>query len=148
MIRRLLKDPRYAFVRFIFVGGLNTVFGYSVYTLLYLIGLTPHPALIGAFCVGVIWNYFTHARLVFATRGFRRMPPYVLAYVGLYFLNAAGLEALLGAGVSPVIAQGMLVLPAAALAFIVIGRVLTGRFPWQRAPDPVARIQSSGSSLQ
>ena len=148
MIRRLISDPRYAFVRFIFVGGLNTVFGYSVYTTLYLLGLTPHRALIGAFCVGVIWNYFTHARLVFATKGFRRMPPYILAYVGLYFLNAAGLEALLGAGVSPVIAQGMLVLPAAALAFVVIGRVLTGRFPWQRPPAGAAALHSSGSSPQ
>ena len=132
MISNLLHNPRFAFLRFIAVGGLNTVFGYSVYTLLYLLGLTPHSALAGAFCVGVIWNYFTHARLVFATKGLSRMPPYILAYVVLYFLNAAGLEALLGAGVSPVVAQGLLVLPAAAMAFIVIGRVLTGRFPWTR----------------
>ena len=143
MISRLLHSPRYAFLRFIFVGGLNTVFGYSVYTVLYLIGLTPHQALIGAFCVGVIWNYFTHARLVFATKGFRRMPPYILAYVGLYFLNATGLEALLAAGVSPMVAQAILVLPAAALAFLIIGRVLTGRFPWQRAPAPMAAAPQS-----
>lgn len=132
MISQFLHSPRFAFLRFIAVGGLNTAFGYTVYTVLFFIGLTPHAALAGAFCVGVIWNYFTHARLVFATKGFSRMPPYILAYVALYFLNAAGLEALLSAGLSPIVAQGILVLPAAALAFLVIGRILTGRFPWTR----------------
>lgn len=131
-IARVIAADRFAFLRFVVVGVLNTAFGYAVYALLTLVGLAPQAALAIAFALGVVWNYFTHARLVFATRGVSRLPPYVLAYLGIYALNAAGLEALIRAGVPPVLAQGALVLPAAVLAFVAIGRVLTGRYPWDR----------------
>lgn len=129
-MKALLSDPKWAFLRFLVVGVLNTAFGYLLYVLVLAVGLAPQLALAIAYCGGVAWNYFTHARLVFGTSGVSRLPAYVLAYLALYGVNALGLQVLLGAGLSPFIAQGILVLPAAILAYIAIGRVLTGRFPW------------------
>ncbi len=125
-----LSHTQWTFLKFLMVGVVNTAFGYMLYALLLAVGLHPQPALALSYFGGVIWNYMTHARLVFSTRGLSRLPPYVLAYLVLYGINALGLQALLGMGLSPFIAQGILVLPAAMLAYILIGRVLTGRFPW------------------
>ncbi|MGJ5620559.1 GtrA family protein [Sulfitobacter sp. MF3-043] len=126
-MKALLFDPKWAFVRFLVVGVVNTAFGYLLFALLLYVGLRPQPALAMAFAGGVAWNYFTHARLVFGTRGVKKLPAYILAYLCLYGVNALGLQLLLKAGLAPIIAQGVLVLPVALLAYVVIGRVLTDR---------------------
>ncbi|WP_050605787.1 GtrA family protein [Ruegeria sp. 6PALISEP08] len=121
-----------SFMRFALVGVLNTAFGYALFTALNLFGLPPQVALAISFSGGVLWNFMTHARLVFGTKGFGRLPFYVLSYLLVYAFNALSLEGLLSAGLQPIVAQGILVLPAAILAFILISRVLTDRFPWQQ----------------
>lgn len=123
------------FVRFLAVGVLNTAFGYVLYALLLWIGLAPQPALALSWAVGVLWNYQTHARLVFDQGGYKRLLPYVGAYGLIYLINAAALQAALSAGLAPLLAQALLVLPMAALAFILISRVLTGRLPFSPRPD-------------
>ena len=131
-----LPDPHSwsaRFVRFLGVGVLNTAFGYAAYALLVLIGLSPQPALAVAFAMGIIWNYLTHARLVFHTRGLARIVPYAAAYGVIYAINAFSLAAALRAGLSPLVAQALLVLPMAALSFVLISLVLTGRLPFTNA---------------
>jgi putative flippase GtrA len=117
------------FTRFIAVGVLNTIFGYAMYAVMIFSGLPPQPALAFSFFLGVIWNFFTHGRLVFGTRGYRRLPHYGAAYLFIYFCNAIALEALLRAGIQPLVAQ-MIVLPFVVIAsFLLVGRALTGRWP-------------------
>ncbi len=118
------------FVRFIAVGVLNTVFGYAAYAALIGLGLQPQPALALAFALGVMWNYLTHARLVFDQKGYRRLLPYTGAYGAIYLINAVALQAALAAGLRPLAAQALLVLPMAALAFFLISLVLTGQVPF------------------
>lgn len=117
------------FLRFLGVGVLNTGFGYAAYALLLLAGLAPQPALASAFALGILWNYMTHARLVFGTSGLARLVPYAGAYGGIYLVNALALGQALKAGLSPYLAQAILVLPMAALSFVLISAVLTGHFP-------------------
>lgn len=123
------------FLRFLAVGVLNTAFGYALYALLVWLGLAPQPALALSFAAGVLWNYLTHARLVFDQRGYRQMLPYAGAYGVIYLINAAALQTALAAGLAPLAAQALLVLPMAALAFILISRVLTGRLPFLPRSD-------------
>ncbi|MEQ3748549.1 MAG: GtrA family protein, partial [Celeribacter sp.] len=61
-------------LRFLAVGVLNTAVGYLVYVLAVLAGAPPQLALIVQFTLGVLWNYQTHARLVFAVEGWHRLP--------------------------------------------------------------------------
>ena len=117
---------------FALVGIVNTAFGYAVFSVLSLSGLPAQAALAISFVIGVLWNFMTHARIVFDTKGFRKLPFYLLAYVMVYVFNAFSLEALLSTGLHPILAQGLLVLPAAVLAFILVSRALTDRFPWQQ----------------
>ncbi len=129
VLARLNRIRHTRFVKFLAVGLLNTCFGFMVYAVLVWLGVNPQPALALAFIMGIAWNYMTHARLVFATRGVARLPPYVAAYLSIYALNAAALAVLLRWGMGPYAAQALIVLPSAGIAFLLIGRVLTGRFP-------------------
>ena len=124
-----MKGDGVRFVKFLAVGVLNTAFGLGLYWLFLWLGLWPQPALALAFAFGVMWNYLTHARLVFGTVGLGRLAPYVAAYLALYGLNALSLRALLASGVGAYAAQAILVLPMAAIAFVLISYVLTGRLP-------------------
>ncbi len=131
-MKKLLVPRKKSFMRFAMVGVLNTAFGYALFTILNLSGLSPQVALVISFSGGVLWNFMTHARLVFDTKGLGRLPYYILSYLVVYAFNALSLESLLSMGFQPIIAQGLIVLPAAILAFILISRVLTDRFPWQQ----------------
>jgi putative flippase GtrA len=118
-------------LRFLAVGLINTAFGYAAFALLVTIGFDDQLALALAFALGVLWNYCTHARLVFDTKGRGRMVPYGFAYAGIYALNAMALKGATTAGLTALVAQALLVLPMAALSFVLISLVLTGRIPFQ-----------------
>lgn len=133
MIRALSARPDlWRFVKFLAVGVLNTAFGFAAYAVLLWLGLAPQPALAASYVLGVLWNYATHARLVFGARGYRRLPRYAAAYTLLYGLNALALGGLLRAGLPALGAQAALVLPMAMLAFVLISAVLTGALPFGR----------------
>ena len=87
--------------------------------------VSPQAALALAFCVGVIWNFFTHARLVFGARGFRRLPAYVAVYLGIYAANAFLLARVMALGIHPLVAQAGLAMMMAVLSYGLIKAVLT-----------------------
>ncbi|NCQ92050.1 MAG: hypothetical protein GPI94_15420 [Microcystis aeruginosa LG13-03] len=60
---KLLKKHR--FVRFLLVGVLNTIFGYSLFAVLILIGLNYKYAVLIGTIQGVLFNFQTTGRLVF-----------------------------------------------------------------------------------
>lgn len=125
----MTRDNGIRFVRFLAVGVLNTAFGLGLYWLLLALGLGPQPALALSFAIGVLWNFRTHARLVFDTKGYGRFLPYAGAYGVIYVVNALSLRFLLINGTDKYLAQAILVLPMAVLAFILISKVLTARAP-------------------
>lgn len=116
LLRRLLDEK---LVRFLFVGGLNALFGYAMFSLGILIGLPPEMALLGATCLGILFNFITTGRLVFGMSSLRLLPWFVIVYGVVYGLNAAALHLLILAGISPFVAQAMLV-PASAIATFLL----------------------------
>lgn len=124
------RPDLWRFVKFLFVGVLNTAFGFAAYATLLWVGLPPQPALALSYVIGIIWNYGTHARIVFGAEGYRRLPLYALTYCALYGLNAVALATVIKTGLAPLWAQAVLVLPMAMLAFVLVSLVLTGRLPF------------------
>lgn len=111
-------------LRFLVVGVANTVFGYAVYALAVLVGVSPQLALILQFLLGALWNFRMHARLVFAVEGWGRLPAYIGAYLLIYAANALALRFVLAQGVGPLAAQ-LLILPfVVAASWLLIGRVM------------------------
>jgi putative flippase GtrA len=116
-----LRDRQ--FIRFLAVGGLNTLFGYGVFSLLVLAGLAPGVALLLATLLGVLFNYFTTGRIVFASQGWGRLPGFACVY-GLTFLaNLWSLKGLIAAGLSPLLAQAIL-LPVIVVANFALNKFL------------------------
>lgn len=113
-IRRALGNR---FLRFLVVGGLNTLFGYGVFALLVLSGLHYAAAAFLATVVGVLFNFRTTGRFVFGSRDDRLLLRFVLVYGVTYAVGVASLRAAKAAGVPVLAAGAVLQLPLALLAF-------------------------------
>ena len=115
------------FFKFLLVGLLNTAFGYAVYAILVILGLSPQTALLLSFVIGVLWNYLTTARFVFEVSGFGRLPAYCLCYVFTYALNAASLHIAMSNGIRPLVAQATITPVIAVITFILLSMVMRNR---------------------
>lgn len=115
-LRRLF---RLRVVRFIAVGILNTIFGYVVYLLGLFAGLQPEIALAVSIAIGATFNYFTTGRLVFGHASLDRMLRFFASYAALYVVNAIALRVFVAFGIAPAYAQALLVLPFAAISYLV-----------------------------
>lgn len=107
------------FVRFLFVGALNTLFGYSVFAGFILAGLHPTPALVLTYVVGVIFNFFTTRRLVFARSQAGSLLRFIVAYVVIYFFNLGMFKLAESAGAGPLVAQALCLPVVAVFSFLL-----------------------------
>ncbi|PHQ97167.1 MAG: hypothetical protein COB40_05550 [Marinosulfonomonas sp.] len=130
LMQRFTGDSdKMRFVRFVLIGLVNTLVGYLIFVVFVVVGIPAQPALAAAFVLGVLWNYWTHARFVFGRGEVSRLPVYGLVYFGIWAFNALALAGAQRAGLYPLMAQAALAPVAAVLSFFLIARVLTGRFP-------------------
>lgn len=113
-------------LRFLAVGALNTLFGYVMFSLLVLAGVVPGLALFVGTLVGLLFNYFTTGRLVFAARGLGRLPWFVAVYGLTFLVNLWSLQALIATGLSPLLAQAI-VLPLVILLTFLLNKLLVFR---------------------
>lgn len=82
--------------RFLFVGLINTIVGYSIYALLIFLNVPYLTALFGATLTGVVFNYFSIGLMVFKSQGgLTVFVKFFLAYGIVYFVNAIGLKVLI-----------------------------------------------------
>ena len=109
-------------VRFILVGGLNTVFGYLVFAGLTGLGWRDFVAVPVAAAAGVAFNFVTFGKLVFESLDRRHLPRFLLGYAGIYVCNVTGLRALARLGLSAYLAQAVLVVPLAILSYVINDR--------------------------
>lgn len=82
------------FIRFIFVGVLNTIFGYGVYCLMILIGFSYVWATLISQILGVLFNFITTGNLVFEDNDKRLIFKFILSYITTYFINIGANRAL------------------------------------------------------
>ncbi len=114
------------FVRFLFVGALNTGVGYGFFVLFVLMKLGPNISLTLATGLGVLFNYMTTGRLVFAARGLGRLPFFVAVYGLTFLLNLWSLHFLLSSGFSPILAQAIL-LPLMVVLNFALNKIFVFR---------------------
>ncbi len=109
------------FIRFIFVGGLNTAFGLSVYCLMIWIGLSYIWATLISQVLGVLFNFVTTGTLVFENSDKKLIFKFILSYVLTYFINVGVNKALQVAfGVNEYISGiGAIIISALASFFIL-----------------------------
>jgi putative flippase GtrA len=107
------------FLRFLVVGGINTVFGYSLFAVFVYIGFTYPYAIALSTIGGVLFNFHSVGRLVFSHAPKSRFLRFVGVYVVVYLVNLAGVRELLGFGLGVYIANAIMLIPLSVLAFVL-----------------------------
>jgi putative flippase GtrA len=120
---RIKKIWSIQFIRFLFTGGINTIFGYGVYTLLVLAGLDYQIALLISTILGVIFNFFTTGRIVFFNKNLLLIFKFILTYIVVYIVNVILLKIFVGAGLGPIISQAIC-LPLMVILSYVLNKYL------------------------
>ena len=122
------------FIGFLVAGGINTLFGYSVYGAQVLMGIAPHVAVTVSTLAGILFNFLTTSA-VFRSRDLRRLPRFLIVYSFMLSLNILLLELAMRAGLGPLLAQA-LVLPIFLEldAMHLIGRSLSVILPFAFFP--------------
>ncbi|MCM1168366.1 MAG: GtrA family protein [Bacteroides sp.] len=82
-------------IRFFLVAGLNTLFGWCVFSLLRLLVTDNRniAALIGQI-IGILFNFKTYGSIVFKNGRYYLLPRFIAVYVIMYFANIGGMAVL------------------------------------------------------
>lgn len=106
-------------VKFLAVGVLNTLFGYSIYALFTYIGLGYILALSLATVVGVLFNFHTIGRLVFQSRDKRLVGKFFGVYAVTFCINLALIKVLLAFGLNAYSAGAIALVPTTIISFLL-----------------------------
>lgn len=107
------------FIKFLFVGALNTVFGYLMYAIFISTPLSRELALFCAYFFGVLWNFKMTGTLVFKNSENKLIFKFVSVYVLTYFINLYCLNFFASIEFNKYIAQLILVFPIAVISFLL-----------------------------
>lgn len=133
---QLLKNAlAHEFVRFVLVGGLNTLFGYGVFFACLALGAGNALALLVANTLGILFNFHTFGKLVFRSHDYRRIVRFTLVYAGIYAANLGTLELLNRAGLESRIAQATLVIPVALASWVLNKKLVFRTSPRDGTPQ-------------
>lgn len=108
------------FIRFLLVGGLNTVFGYCLWSFLLWLGL--HYTLASAIgtIIAIIFNFKTTGGLVFNSHNNRLLLKFFGVYALVYIINIALLRVLELLNINLYLAGLIIILPVAFLSFVLM----------------------------
>jgi putative flippase GtrA len=109
-------------LRFLLVGGLNTLFGMAVYGLAIVCRLPVWGALILGNAAGIVFNFLTTGGWVFRRLSWARFRRFVACYGLLYGLNLALVTGLRHWVPGAITAQALLTLPMALLSYGLLSR--------------------------
>lgn len=105
------------FIKFLFVGGLNTVFGYSVFALLIFIGLYYPFAVVFSTIAGILFNFRTTGKIVFNNSKNSLLIKFIGVYGITCILNIIFLRCFEMINFNMYFAGAILVFPMAVLSF-------------------------------
>lgn len=126
-------SERWTIVRFLVVGGLNTLVGHgTVFFCMLVISMNPIISNVTGYAIGIGFAFLMHKHVTFRTKGnavaeFLRFLP---AFAVSFAINLGVLMALLTTGVSDIASQ------VAAAAAYVASSFLLNRLLVFRAPPP------------
>ncbi len=109
---------RFRFLRFLVVGGMNTIFGYGVFFLVWYATAQAMVALAVAMGLGVLFNFVTSGRIVFDNRDPGRLWRFIAVYSGLFIVNAVALKLTIAAGMNAAAGPATLLLPMVILSYL------------------------------
>jgi len=112
-------------IRFLLVGGLNTLVGFVVFSLtIYLSNENVGISLAANIGVGVFFNYLSYGLAVFKCLDKRHFTKFVLAYGFLYLLNYVALQVMLDQHMNLYVAQFINLFYLAPISYFIFNRMV------------------------
>jgi len=113
------------FVVFLFVGGVNTIFGYSIFAFFIFLKLSYYLAFLFAATLGVIFNFMTTGRIVFKNKDFSLFYKFIFISIIMYFLHII-LIRIINVHINNLYISGLMTMSVTALlAFYLNKKVFT-----------------------
>ncbi|MBP2665395.1 MAG: GtrA family protein [Firmicutes bacterium] len=107
------------FFRFLLIGAVNTVFGYSAFSLFIFLGFHYAIASLLATIVGVLFNFMTTGRYVFNNRENSLIGKFFLVYGIVYVCNVGLLKIMDAYSIDMYVAGALILLPMALLSYVL-----------------------------
>jgi putative flippase GtrA len=106
------------FFRFILVGLLNTLFSFTVYAALLLVGMDYVGANLGALLLGILFSFRTQSHFVFAMHDPLRIFRFTALWGALFLVNIFVIARLMRYGLNSYEAGALALIPITALSYI------------------------------
>jgi len=116
------SSSRSRFLRFLVAGGVNALFGFSVYCVFILAGTEVWLALLAGMLLGTVFNFFTTGGYVFREISLARFPCFVICYLLVYGINLMLIELSSTWLSNKILAQAIFTAPMAMLSYFVMAR--------------------------
>ncbi len=107
------------FLKYLIIGGINTVFGYSLFAGLLYSGFHYTLATLLATCAGVLFNFNTTGRIVFKNSDSGLLFRFIVVYTIVYLLNVSLLRLMELCAVNLYLGSAITTLPMAFLAYFL-----------------------------
>ncbi len=93
-IKQLIRKPidlimrvEHPFVRFLLVGVVNTIVGYSLFVICRWVGMNTEVAVLVSTILAVTFNYHSTGKLVFHNKGYKVIVQFFVVYGIMYIIN-------------------------------------------------------------
>lgn len=116
MVRKLVSNR---FIRFLLVGVLNTIFGYTVFALCLFLGFHYAIAVLIATIIGTLFNFKTTGKFVFNSTNNTLLIKFIGVYVVVYAANTGLLKFFNIFEINLYISGGIIIPIVAILSFIL-----------------------------
>ena len=109
------------FVKYLFVGFMNTMISYIIYAIVVTILGRPSLSLGISYIICVFINFQTTGRIVFKNKNNSLIIKFFLAYVTTFIINRYFLDLFVTKlGIDKYLSQALLVLPIAMISFLIL----------------------------
>ena len=117
---QIKKVFSYQVIRFLLVGCLNTIVGYSFFAFFIWLNLHFAIASILAQMCGVIFNYFSTGKLVFSSFRKDTFIRFVIQYIVSYIMSVILLKILIDLEINAYQAGALILVPMAAMNYMIM----------------------------
>lgn len=124
-LRALGHGPaRSQFIRFLVVGIANTAFGYSAFATIFLLTGSYLIGIVFAPLAGLLFNFYTIGRVVFASRGWKTFPLFIVSFITICSVNFVLVNFLTDHDTHPLWAQLVALPIVVGLSYLLYARVV------------------------
>lgn len=106
------------FIRFVLIGGINTIFSYAVYAVFLFLGFDYVVANFLALAVGILFSFKTQSAFVFYNSDNRLLGRFFICWSFIYLTNIFFIREMLMLGLNAYVAGALAIPPITILSYL------------------------------